>query len=196
MNPNNTRIPSPCYTEGMSKEVSIVQPEEKSEAKVTFVGTPGGFPECRRLVEVMMDKDAVCKQGPCSFAGVYQPSLKETFNQSAIIALSYFYDRIAPLGLGPTFTIGQLRRLAERVCASPSEWRKPGKPAFPPGAFQELEKRPDYCLDLTYMYVLFNLGYELGEARYVTLAKTIGNFELGWALGAQLAVLQQGTICK
>ena len=46
------------------------------------------------------------------------------------------------------------------------------------------------------MYVLFNLGYELGEARYVTLAKTIGNFELGWALGAQLAVLQQGTICK
>lgn len=195
MSPNNTEIPSPCFAKGSRKVVSIRQPEERTPVEVTFVGTGGGFHACRRLVEVMIDKDALCTTQPCSFAGEYQPSLRDTFSRSSIVALSYFYDRIAPLGLGPTFTIKQLEKLAERVCAPPENWDKEFPP-FSPEALGELNSRPEHCLDLTYMYTLFNLGYELEGSRYVTLAKKIGDFELGWALGAQLAVLQQGVFYK
>ncbi|WFD34122.1 guanosine-diphosphatase [Malassezia cuniculi] len=195
MSPNNTEIPSPCFAKGTRKTVKIRQPEESREAEVTFVGTDGGFDACRRLVEVMIDKDAVCHTRPCSFAGEYQPSMRDTFSHSSIIALSYFYDRIAPLGLGPTFTIKELKTLAERVCAPPENWDKESPP-FSNEALEELRGRPEHCLDLTYMYSLFSLGYELDGSRYITLAKKIGDFELGWALGAQLAVLQQGVFYK
>lgn len=193
---DNARIPSPCYTANATKRSPIVHPGGTATKELTFVGTVGGFEACQRLVEVMMDKDAECRMEPCSFAGVYQPSMSHAFTDSAIVALSYFYDRIAPLGLGPTFSIGELGTLAERVCSPPSEWAKFRSPAFSPEALEELKQRPDYCLDLTFMHTLFRLGYELDDKRKVTLAKKIGEFELGWALGAQLAVLQQGVLCK
>ena len=78
----------------------------------------------------------------------------------------------------------------------PSQWSSFKSPAFSPEALSELQKRSDYCLDLTYMHTLLRLGYELEDSRKITLAKKLGNFELGWALGAQLAVLQQGVLCK
>lgn len=196
LTPDNAQIPTPCYAMGATKKASILRPGATSTHDLTFIGTNGGFRACQRLVEVMMDKDAECSLAPCSFAGVYQPSLSHAFNNSAIVALSYFYDRIAPLGLGPTFTIGELEQLAQRVCAPPSEWAGFTSPAFSPSALEELRQRPDYCLDLTFMHSLFRLGYELEDSRSVTLAKKIGEFELGWALGAQLAVLQQGVLCK
>lgn len=190
-----TSIPSPCYAAGMRKTAKVSFGKSKS-AEVTMVGTSGGFRACQRLVEVMMDKDAECHTSPCSFAGVYQPLMSHVFKGADIVALSYFYDRIAPLGLGPTFTIRELERLAERACSMPSEWPLFKSPAFSPEALSELHQRADYCLDLTYMYTLLRLGYELDDSRKITLAKKLGNFELGWALGAQLAVLQQGVLCK
>lgn len=196
LTPDNARIPSPCFAAGMSKKAPVLHPGITSTKELTFTGTPGGFKACQRLVEVIMDKDAECRMEPCSFAGVYQPSLSKAFSNAAIVALSYFYDRITPLGLGPTFTIGELEKLAERVCSPPSEWAKFQSPPFSPEALEELKNRPDYCLDLTFMHTLFRLGYELDDARKVTLAKKIGDFELGWALGAELAVLQQGVLCK
>lgn len=57
LTPENTEIPSPCFAQGRHKVVKIDQPGRK-EVEVTFVGTGGGFDACRRLVEVMMDKDA------------------------------------------------------------------------------------------------------------------------------------------
>lgn len=192
LTPDNAKIPSPCYAAGQMKKASVVHPGGSGTKELTFIGTSGNFKACQRLVEVMMDKDAECRLEPCSFAGVYQPSLSKAFSNSAIVALSYFYDRITPLGLKQTFTIGELEKLAQRVCAPPSQWPR----LFSPRVLEELNKRPDYCLDLTFMHSLFRLGYELDDNRKVTLAKKIGDFELGWALGAQLAVLQHGVLCK
>lgn len=192
--PSNTFIPSPCYATGMQKTAKVSN-GPAGWREVTMMGTHGGFRACQRFVEVMMDKDAECHLAPCSFAGVYQPSLSEAFKDADIIALSYFYDRITPLGLGPKFTVKELGQLAERVCAPPSQWSLL-KPAFSREALAELQQRADYCLDLTYMHSLLRLGYELDESRTITLAKKISDFELGWALGAQLAVLQQGVLCK
>lgn len=193
LSPGNTHIPSPCYAMGMSKEVELAHTNRETVAKVTMTGTAGGFEACQRLVEVMLDKDAECHLAPCSFAGHYQPSMSVTLKDASIIALSYFYDRIAPLDLGDTFALGDLEKLAHRVCSPPSTWESM---AFSPSALKELQTRPEYCLDLTFMHTLLRLGYELDNSRKITLAKKIGNFELGWALGAELAVLSQGVHCK
>ncbi|WFD25925.1 guanosine-diphosphatase [Malassezia nana] len=192
---DNTHIPNPCYAAGMQKAAKVSTGLSQAR-EVTMLGTSRGFRACQRLVELMMDKDAECKLSPCSFAGVYQPPLSQVFKHADIIALSYFYDRLTPLGLGPTFTIKELEQMAERVCAPPHEWTRFASPSFSTEALSELQQRADYCLDLTYIHSLLRLGYELEDSRRITLAKKIGDFELGWALGAQLAVLSGGLVCK
>ena len=193
LRPETTGIPSPCFTNGRTKAVLISQPDQKTHANVTMVGTDGGFPACRRLVEVMMDKDAVCTSKSCSFGGVYQPSLMETFKTAPIIALSYFYDRLEPLGLRPKFKIKDLEAVAHRACA----YSKTDTQGFGAAAIAELEDRPETCLDLSFMHGLLSLGYELGSDREISIAKKLGGTELGWCLGAQLAVLDEhGLICK
>lgn len=186
------QIPSPCFANGRTKDVLISQPGLNTKANVTMIGTNGGFTACRRLVEVMMNKDAVCKSPPCSFAGVYQPSLMETFKTAPIIALSYFYDRLTPLGLGPQFKISDLEALAQRACA----YSKENTQQFDAKAIAELEDRPETCLDLSFMHGLLSLGYELSGERQVSVAKKLGGTELGWCLGAQLSVLDDGRLCK
>ena len=52
------RIPSPCFALGTSKAAQVVVPGLEGDVDVELVGSTGGFAACRRLVEVMMDKDA------------------------------------------------------------------------------------------------------------------------------------------
>lgn len=195
-----TRVPSPCFAEGMDKEVEIRVPGQENEQKITMFGTAGGYEACKRLVEVMMDKDAVCTKPPCSFGGVYQPSLMTAFAKSPIVALSYFYDRITPLGLDGTFKITDLVELTKKACAPPKEWPThfgdKSKSEAAKKAFELLEDKPETCLDLTFLTTLLRLGYELDDSRSVTIAKKLSGNELGWCLGAQLQVLQDGIVCK
>lgn len=54
-----TKIPSPCFAEGKTKNVKINQVGTvNKEIEVVFEGTSGGFEACRRFTEVMMNKDA------------------------------------------------------------------------------------------------------------------------------------------
>ena len=57
----------------------------------------------------------------------------------------------------------------------------------------ELADRPEYCLDLTFMHALLRLGYEFGPEREVRIAKKVDETELGWCLGATIALLD-GTL--
>ncbi|GAA5914833.1 guanosine diphosphatase [Sporobolomyces salmoneus] len=188
------QIHNPCMFEGETKLVKL-DPPGRSEVNVTMVGTGAGFEACRRVVEVMIAKDAACEHPPCAFAGVYQPKMAEVFSAGKVWALSYFYDRIAPLGLKSPFSISSLRQLTSDVCAgkkSPSWSRFKGNKE----AMAELSDRPEYCLDLTFMYSLLSLGYELEEERQVWMGKKVGNVELGWALGAALAMLEGHLSCR
>lgn len=62
----------------------------------------------------------------------------------------------------------------------------------------ELRGRPEYCLDLTFMYTLLRLGYELDDSRQVRIAKKVGETELGWCLGAAIVGLEDkdGFVCE
>lgn len=146
----------------------------------------------------------MCEVEPCSFNGVYQPSLLDTFPRGQFLALSYFTDRIKPLLANQrrsyakhftstsTLTIADLADLAKDVCAGPKTWRKRWMKGS--DAIAELEDRPEYCLDLTFMHALLGLGYELQPERELLVEKQIRGVELGWALGAGLALVQNAKL--
>jgi guanosine-diphosphatase len=216
-----------------------LDPPGRSKQNVTMVGTGrGSFEGCRRLVDVVIEKDALCEVEPCAFGGVWQPSMGETFSTGVIYAwvfdpllsrvlnrdlscsLSYFYDRINPLLQAvkptsdplesPVLTISYLRKLTTLVCHGPPYSEFEGSSE----TIEELEGRPEYCLDLSFMFSLLNLGYELNEDREIQIGKKLDGIELGWwvviclllndpltdnccsrALGAALAMLDGELQC-
>jgi guanosine-diphosphatase len=82
--------------------------------------------------------------------------------------------------------------LAQDVCAGPETWKR--RFAGNDAALAELEGRPEYCLDLTFMHALLGLGYELSPERELIVEKKLRGVELGWALGAGLALVQNAKL--
>ncbi|KAI0056575.1 hypothetical protein BV25DRAFT_1813895 [Artomyces pyxidatus] len=192
-----SEIANPCLSRGTKRVVDILGPTPDKDRKVAMAGEDiGGFESCNRVVELVMAKDAICEVKPCSFDGVYQPSLLDTFPNGKILLLSYFYDRTKPLlpTPFPDLTIATLAELATDVCLGRPSWEK--RWAGNADALEELENRPEYCLDLTFMHALLRLGYEFGDARQVEIGKQINGTELGWALGAAIAMVGGELECK
>lgn len=209
-------VANPCIARTMKRrvEVDIGRDGAAILKNVTMTGGDiGGWAACNRVLELVLAKDAVCHLKPCSFNGVYQPSLLDSFSDGPVLLLSYFYDRIAPLLAPPSstssvdltedvvFPISVIKNLARAVCEGPSTWTQHAFPhqSHEPGApkrwgeseavMAELADRPEYCLDLSFMYALLRLGYEFGEERGVRIGKQVKGTELGWCLGATLGLL-------
>ncbi|KAL4073325.1 nucleoside phosphatase family-domain-containing protein [Scleroderma yunnanense] len=194
---NIPRISNPCLAQETTKEVEIPQADGEKRTVLMAGEDIGSFEACKRVLELVMAKDAVCELKPCSFDGVYQPSLLDAFPTGKILLLSYFYDRITPLigpnaGSHPGLTISTISQLAKQVCAGPTSWKEYWE--SDPEVMEELEGRPEWCLDLTFMHALLVLGYEFSETRGVELGKKIGGTELGWCLGATIAMVSGGEV--
>ncbi|KAF8483036.1 nucleoside phosphatase GDA1/CD39 [Gautieria morchelliformis] len=198
-------VANPCLARDTARTVELEDPLRT----VRMVGADvGGLAACRRVVELVLAKDASCPVAPCSFAGVYQPAMHDAFPASAghVLLLSYFYDRLAPLLPAGTTTLplATIATLAERVCAGAEAWAEhwgPGAPADDGGnaaedaehaaaAMEELRGRPEYCLDLTFMHALLGVGYGLAPEREVRIAKQVAGTEMGWCLGAAIAMVE------
>lgn len=182
-------IANPCIAPLMQKEVNVTFPEGhflSPQVSVTMTGPKeiSAAAQCRGLAEKILKKDAECKLAPCSFNGVHQPSLEKTFAREDVYIFSYFYDRTKPLGMPDSFTLDELHQLANTVCAGGANWQ-----IFETvdGAMEDLQGRPDWCLDLNFMLGLLHTGYEMPLSREVKIAKKIKNNELGWCLGARYA---------
>ncbi|KAF7966192.1 hypothetical protein HWV62_39722 [Athelia sp. TMB] len=191
-------VGNPCLVKGSERKVTVKDEISGVEKEVKMVGEDiGSFEACDRVVQLVMAKDAICEVKPCSFDGVYQPSLLETFPEGKVLLLSYFYDRIAPLISAhnpPRLTVSTIASLARDVCAGPHAWAsKWGSDA---AAMKELEGRPEYCLDLTFMHALLRLGYEFNDDREITIGKQIDGTELGWSLGAAIAMVGGDLTCR
>ncbi|KAJ7634810.1 nucleoside phosphatase GDA1/CD39 [Roridomyces roridus] len=189
------RLSNACLARGTTRQVSL--PEKNGQEKLVVMdgGNVGGFDACSRIVSLVLAKDAVCAVPPCAFGGVYQPALSEAFPATAgrVLLLSYFYDRVAPLmpmlegATQLTATVDTIADLAKVVCNGRDAWQKRwGKQ---PVLMQELEGRPEWCLDLTFMYGLLRTGYEFDGTREVMFGKKIGGTELGWCLGAGIKLV-------
>lgn len=61
---------------------------------------------------------------------------------------------------------------------------------------EELDGRPEWCLDLTFMHSLLRLGYEFEDDREVMIGKKIAGTELGWCLGATIAMVGGELSCR
>ncbi|KAI0304320.1 nucleoside phosphatase family-domain-containing protein [Multifurca ochricompacta] len=185
-------IGNPCLARETRRVVEVeVAGSPATTQNVTMVGGDiGSFEACNRIMQLVMAKDAICEVKPCSFDGVYQPSLLDTFPNGKILLLSYFYDRINPL-LPPStsrpLTIASIADLATDVCLGQPSWEK--RWGDNKQAMEELLDRPEYCLDLTFMHALLRLGYEFDDGRTIEIGKRIDGTELGWALGAAIAMV-------
>jgi guanosine-diphosphatase len=183
-------IVHPCFPPGMTQKIEV-NVDGDAKKTLSFVGPSQASPsQCRNLAEKTLQKSASCALAPCSFNGVHQPSLAKTFAREDIFIFSYFYDRLKPLGMPDSFTIREMHDLTQTVCKGTEAWD-----VFEsiPGAMEELQDRPEYCLDLNFMIALLHTGYEMPIDREVNIAKKIDGNELGWCLGASLPLLAPGS---
>lgn len=214
-------IANPCISINTNRtvEVELDPQNQKDQLKrnVTMAGeTISSFDACSQVVQLVLAKNAICTLKPCSFNGVYQPSLLDSFpdDRGKVLLLSYFYDRVWPLvypegvseerarnlqpslfnsgSTQPKLTLTTIRSLASEVCVGPSGWRKHALWKLSPKLQAELDDRPEWCLDLTFMYGLLRMGYEFGEERTVRVEKQVEGTELGWCLGAAIGLVGDG----
>ncbi|TFK82477.1 hypothetical protein K466DRAFT_590491 [Polyporus arcularius HHB13444] len=189
-------VPNPCLAKGTNKTVDIFEEQLTGRRKGRSVTMVGGdvssWQSCNQVVELVLNKDASCEVEPCSFNGVYQPSLLETFPHGKILLLSYYDDRLSPFltttanPVKAPIHVSAFADLAKVVCQGPTAWKEHwGSDA---ALMQELEQRPEWCLDLTYMHALL-LGYGLEGNREIQLRTQFGGMELGWFLGATVATI-------
>ena len=175
-------VENPCIAPNMSVEVPVSF-DDGLKVNVTMTGpATGSAAQCRGLAEKILKKDAKCDLAPCSFGGVHQPSLAQTFAREDVYIFSYFYDRTQPLGMPESFTIKELWELTSKVCDGERNW---GSFEGVEGAMDDLKERAEYCLDLSFMVALLHTGYEMPVDREVRIAKKIKGNELGWCLGAR-----------
>lgn len=181
-------IVHPCILPGFTRDVNITIKGEDKKTEVTFKGPKdASSAQCRSLAEQILHKSKECKQGPCSFNGVHQPMLADTFAKEEIFIFSFFYDRMQPLGMPDSFTLREMHDLAHTVCQGKEGW---GQWTHNAKAMEELGGRPEYCLDLNFMLALLHTGYDMPIDREVKIAKKIKDNELGWCLGASLPLLE------
>lgn len=181
-------IVHPCIATGMSRSINVTTSEGMQEFQFDGPSEPAPA-QCRALAQKYFDKEK-CSESSCSFNGVYQPLLSKTFPHSPIYIFSYFYDRTNPLGMPDSFTLRDLHDLTQTVCRGRESW---GVFKSIPKALEDLEGRPEHCLDLNFMMALLHTGYEMPIEREVNIAKKIKGNELGWCLGASLPLLEAGS---
>lgn len=180
-------IMNPCLPPGAVAKDVLVQAADDEFYKVNFKGSSeGSAAQCRFLAEGVLNMETECKQKPCSFNGVYQPSLVKTFHKNSdMYVFSFFYDRTNPLGFPGSFTVEELRDLTSAVCKGLATWNT----AFQTDALAELEKEPQWCLDLSFIMAMLHTGYSIPLNRELKTAQKIADNEIGWCLGASLPLL-------
>jgi len=168
-----------CFPDSFNKAVTI-ENKNGADETVNVTGTDKvNFRDCFKSIKsVLFNKTVACTTNPCSFDGIYQPSITETFNNNEIYAFSYFYDRTTVLGLGLNPEVEDIAELARKVCSNHST------------EFDSITKKdPYFCLDLTYLYTLLSYGYDIKTDKKILLAKKINDIETGWCLGATIQML-------
>ncbi|KAH6893732.1 guanosine-diphosphatase [Coprinopsis sp. MPI-PUGE-AT-0042] len=199
--PDYDVVPNPCLARQTERTVEVedefFDDGASHKRNVTMAGLDvGSFDACDRVVQLVLAKDAICEMKPCSFNGV--------------LLLSYFYDRVNPLlppkskqgktssssalTPAPPLTVASIATYAKTMCGGPDVWEKVPHWIAKKELMKEIHGRPEWCLDLTFMHGLLKWGYEFEESRSVEFGKQIKGTELGWCLGATLALVGAGDI--
>ncbi|CDK28592.1 unnamed protein product [Kuraishia capsulata CBS 1993] len=193
-------ISHPCIPPGVVAENIEVELDDNTKYVVNFKSASEGADEgivssvatqCKFLAESILNKDLECESKPCSFNGIYQPSLRHQFpEESEMYIFSYFYDRLHPLGMPSSFSLEEMKEMTKVICSGSKHWESY---LFDKNGIEHLEKEPQWCLDLSFMTSLLHTGYDIPLKRELKTADKISDNELGWCLGASLPLLEPGT---
>lgn len=188
---SDVTIMNPCIAPGMEAKNVVVQADKEEFYVVNFKGPAEATgAQCRQLAESVLNMDSECTTSPCSFNGVYQPSLVKAFHRNSDMwVFSYFYDKTNPLGFPSSFTVEELKDLTSTVCSGSHLW----KDVLLGDSVQALVEEPHWCLDLSFITAMLHTGYNIPLSRELRTAKKIANNELGWCLGASLPLLDSKT---
>ncbi|CAO3609629.1 unnamed protein product [Cunninghamella echinulata] len=187
------KVYHPCLPENHTENLTYI-PSTSNQSQpmnLQLIGTGAGTTQCRGIVEKLFNKNIQCNTAPCSFNGIYQPSLTDNFDQRDLFVFSYFFDLTQPLGMPVEFSVAELGTLTHNVCSGNMNYFQ-----HIPKAVDIVKADPDYCLHLTYAYTLLKTGYELPQDRIVKTAQKIRGVETGWCLGASIAMIDSYQICK
>ncbi|KAJ1917906.1 Guanosine-diphosphatase [Mycoemilia scoparia] len=182
---------SPCFSPGFSKEVTVnsLPVLVKGADPSTPLKPESNYEECASVVKSILHKERGCISPPCSFDGVSQPPLAQTFDKQPFYIFSYFYDISYPFGLGEEFTPNDLKSLAQKLC------KHDGSVTIPETAEQDFGGTDHLCLYSTYLASVLLDGVEMPGDRKVRTTREINGYQTGWCLGAALAVLDQHRYC-
>ncbi|KAI8617682.1 nucleoside phosphatase GDA1/CD39 [Chytriomyces sp. MP71] len=188
-----------CLAKDASMPLKKAGDSSNNVAEAVIVsGSGAGFDACSKFVKGnLFNKDlALCMldKESCSWDGVYQPKLKDSF-EGDIYAFSYFYDRIADLGViegnekdGYEFTVKEVETFAAAVCKAVGGDAN-AQAKLSDTVQSAIAADPGLCLDLGFIYHMLSTGYELNSKRILKTAKKIGGVETGWCLGASIHLL-------
>ncbi|KAK9766420.1 Guanosine-diphosphatase [Basidiobolus ranarum] len=184
-------VPHPCLFPRTSQKWEF--PTEAGERTVTLVGIATGVDKCHELMEKVLDKSVECNALPCSFNGIYQPKLTETFVNQDIYIFSYFHDITQRLGFKHIIELAEFQLANKKICErkfyeelSESEATK---------LFMQPDRFHD-CLDTSYLFSLLHHAYEIPLDTQLKVAKKIDDIETSWSLGAALTLLDEYSSCK
>lgn len=135
-----------------------------SVSGITKQPSPQRIEKCKKIIKSIIEEENVDKP-------------PEIFELN-ISAFSYFFDRAAEAGIvdseaGGTVTVKDFQIAADKYCQS-----------------SEATQPPFMCLDLTFMWSLFQYGFGFSPDTPVTLTNTVDGHEISWALGAAYKILE------
>ncbi|KAJ2610579.1 Guanosine-diphosphatase [Coemansia sp. RSA 1365] len=185
-------IDHPCFPPGFHEDVTVGDSKTQITLKgISKEGLKGqsASDACYKEVRKIFNKNAPCLTTPCTFDGVYQPNLAQTFAQNPFYIFSYFYDRTYPLGVRDEFSLSDFKSLTDKVCNY-------NMGLFNKDEQDEIVAENHYCLDLSYQYALLVDGVGMNQSRTVRSTRKIKDAETGWCLGASLAILSENNYCK
>lgn len=166
----------PCFPKTFGEDVAF------QGRTVKLMGDALSWDACVAVVSEIFRKGDACVLEPCSFNGVHQPPIKA----KSLIAFSYFFDRLIPLGLTSPVSLFDIDREGRKLCSNSRASRYE----------RLLEENQQWCLDLAYIYALLRVGYSLDFDQPIVITKQINGYEAGWSLGVALKLLESTPDCN
>jgi len=151
----------PCYPKNYT-----VTPDfndvEHFPIQVNLTGT-ADYDACVALVRGLFDKNTPCYLEPCTFNGVYQPTLKGR----SFVAFANFAETQKALGLHSNATLAEFRIAVQAACVKGDV------------------TRPELCLWGSYVHEFFSYALGFGDQIEFRTDSVLGD-ELDWTTGAIL----------
>lgn len=188
---NNSTLITPCIPPGKNQIVTIDVAKKRAKRSkyvdVLMVGSndTDANSQCLQLAQLFLNTNKDCGSNHYGLNGVDQVSLMDTVEKKDLYIVSYFYDRTFPLAMPTSFPVSQLKNLTINVCNGPQSWIN----EYSDEVLDELEERPEWCLDLNFIFSMLHDGYGIPLDHEVKIAKQINDHVASWPLGAALQMM-------